>query len=199
MPSNQNKPAEHADPFEQTNPVPKVVMGMVLALVVWAVSYIFIEQAGGDVALGDQRDPAALTAGAGAAPGAANGAQVFAARCVACHQANGQGLAGVFPPLAGSPWVTGDPALAAQIVLRGLTGPVDVLGTTYNGVMPSFAGQLSDDELAAVLTHVRGQWGNAAAPVSAAVVGAARTLSAAHTDPWRGTEEISKALSAEPK
>ncbi|MBC7499410.1 MAG: cytochrome c [Herminiimonas sp.] len=195
MPVNPNKSVEHADPFEQANPVPKVVMGMVLALVVWAVSYIFIEQAGGDVALGDQRDPATLTAGAGAPAGAANGAQIFAARCVACHQANGQGLAGVFPPLAGSPWVKGEPALTAQIVLRGLTGPVDVLGSTYNGVMPAFAGQLSDEEMAAVLTHVRGQWGNAAAPVSAAAVGAARALSTARTDPWSGTAEISQALS----
>lgn len=199
MTSNQNKPAEYADPFEQPNPVPKVVMGLVLALAVWAVSYIFIEQAGGDVALGDQRDPAALTAAAALPSGAANGAQVFAARCQACHQADGKGLAGVFPPLAGASWVTGEPALAAQIVLRGMNGPIDVLGTTYNGAMPGFAEQLNDDELAAVLTHVRSQWGNTASPITAALVAEARTLSAGHPDPWRGTAEISKVLSVDPK
>ena len=191
----KNKPAEHADPYEQGNPVPKVVMGLVLALVVWGVSYIFVQHANGDVSLGDQRDPAALAGGAAPA-GAASGAQVFAARCQACHQATGKGLPGVFPPLAGSPLVTGDPAVTVQIVLHGLTGPVEVLGATYNGAMPAFAEQLGDDELAAVLSYVRSQWSNTALPIAAAAVAEGRKRSASRNEPWHGTVEIEKALAA---
>lgn len=187
---------ENADPVEQANPVPKVVMGLVLGLVVWAVGYIFVQEAGGDVSLGDRRDPSTLTVAAG---GAADGAQVFASRCAACHQANGKGLAGVFPPLAGSPWVVGDPDTALQIVLHGMTGPIDVLGTTYNGAMPAFAEQLSDAELAAVLTHVRATWGNAAAPIDSAAAAAARAATATRGEPWNGTQEIATALAAAPK
>lgn len=197
MPVNDKKRAENADPYEQGNPVPKVVMGLVLALVVWAVGYIFVQRADADVALGDQRDPAALASG-GAAAGAADGAQVFAARCQACHQASGKGLAGVFPPLAGSPFVTGDAQLTAQIVLHGLSGPVEVLGTSYNGAMPAFASQLSDEELAAVLSHVRSQWGNAAAPLAAKAVAQARQRTAARTEPWKGVADIEAALAAAP-
>jgi mono/diheme cytochrome c family protein len=197
MTTHKDKPAEHADPSEQPNPVPKLVMGLVLALVVWGVSYIFIQEAGGDVALGDRRDPATLVAAAGG--GAANGAQIFAARCAACHQANGKGLPGVFPPLAGSPWVTGDPDTTLQIVLHGMTGPIEVLGATYNGAMPTFADQMSDNELAAVLTFARSEWGNAAPPVEASAATAARALTASRTEPWNGPKEVAAALAAAPK
>lgn len=184
---------EHADPVEQANPVPKVVMGLVLALVVWGASYIFIQEAGGDVALGDQRDPASLVAQAGS-PGPVDGAQVFAARCAACHQANGKGLPGVFPPLAGSSWVTGDADTALQIVLHGMNGPIDVLGTTYNGAMPAFAGQLSDQEVGAVLSYARSQWGNAAAPIDTAAAAAARARTAGRSAAWNGPQELAAAL-----
>ncbi|MBJ7308979.1 c-type cytochrome [Rugamonas sp. CCM 8940] len=187
---------ENADPVEQANPVPKVVMGLVLGLVVWAVGYIFVQEAGGDVSLGDRRDPSTLTAAVG---GTADGAQIFASRCAACHQANGKGLPGVFPPLAGSPWVTGDADTALQIVLHGMTGPIEVLGTTYNGAMPAFAEQLSDAELAAVLTHARATWGNAAAPIDAAAAAAARAVTAARGEPWNGAQEIATVLAAAPK
>lgn len=197
MTTNNNIPAEHADPVEQGNPLPKVVMGLVLALVVWAVSYIFMQEAGGDVALGDRRDPATLVAAAGS--GAASGAQIFAARCAACHQANGKGLPGVFPPLAGSAWVMGDPGTALQIVLHGMTGPIEVLGTTYNGVMPAFASELSDNEIGAVLSHVRAQWGNNAAPIDGTTAAAARALTSTRNTPWNGPEEIAAALAAVPK
>lgn len=184
---------EHADPVEQANPVPKVVMGLVLALVVWGASYIFIQEAGGDVALGDQRDPASLVAQAGGV-GPVDGAQVFAARCAACHQANGKGLPGVFPPLAGSSWITGDADTALQIVLHGMNGPIEVLGTTYNGAMPAFAGQLSDEDVGAVLSYARSQWGNAAAPIDTAAAAAARARTTGRSVPWNGPQELAAAL-----
>ncbi|WP_317204487.1 cytochrome c [Janthinobacterium sp.] len=196
MTENKKNRVEHADPVEQANPVPKLVMGLVLGLVVWAVAYIFLQEAGGDVSLGDRRELSTLVAAPG---GAADGAQVFAARCAACHQATGKGLPGVFPPLAGASWVEGDPDTALQIVLHGMTGPVEVLGVTYNGAMPAFAEQLSDAELAAVLTHVRGAWGNTAAPVDAEMAKAARALTARRGEPWNGPQEVAAALAAASK
>ncbi len=156
---------------------------------VWAASYIWTERADGLAQLGDRRDAQALVA-QNAAGGArvADGKQLFAANCQACHQATGQGLPGVFPPLAGSPLVTGDPVVLSQIVLHGLTGPIDILGTTYNGAMPAFGEQLSDAELAAVLTHIRSEWGNQAPAVDAGAVAAARKWSASRKDPWHSDE-----------
>ena len=184
---------ENAEPVEQANPVPKVVMGLVLGLVIWAVSYIFVQEAGGDVSLGDRRDVASL-----AAPpaGAVNGAQIFAANCAACHQATGKGLPGVFPPLAGSPWVTGDPQTVSQIVLHGMNGEIEVQGTKYKGAMPAFAEQLSDAEMAAVLSYVRSAWGNAGAPIEAEAVKASRALTAARAEPWTGPAQLADALAA---
>ena len=184
---------ENAEPVEQANPVPKVVMGLVLGLVIWAVSYIFVQEAGGDVSLGDRRDVATL-----AAPpaGAVNGAQIFAANCAACHQATGKGLPGVFPPLAGSPWVTGDPQTVSQIVLHGMNGEIEVQGTKYKGAMPAFAEQLSDAEMAAVLSYVRSAWGNAGAPIEAEAVNTSRALTAARAEPWTGPAQLADALAA---
>jgi len=122
MPNKPNKFSENADPFEQHNPVPKIVLALVMALVVWAVCYIFVQELGGDVELGDRRDPIALAGGAAVSGGSVDGAQVFAANCQACHQAGGKGLPGVFPPLANSSWVTGDPVVEANILLHGMTG-----------------------------------------------------------------------------
>lgn len=150
------------------------------------------QEAGGDVALGDRRDVATLAA---APAGAVNGAQIFAASCAACHQASGKGLPGVFPPLAGSSWVTDDPATLTQIVLHGMNGEIEVQGTVYKGAMPAFASQLSDAEMAAVLSYIRGAWGNSGAPIEADAVAAARTRTAGRTGPWSGPGELAEALS----
>jgi mono/diheme cytochrome c family protein len=189
--------SEHADPHEQYNPVPRVVIGLVLALIVWAVSYIVIQGADGVPSLGDRRQPATLAEGVGPGQRQVNGGQIYTANCQACHQANGQGLPGVFPPLAGSPWVTGNPSVLKQILLHGLTGPIEVSGTTYNGAMPAFGKQLSDEEIAAVATHIRSQWGNSAPAVDAPSVAAAREATTSRSEPWHGTEELTKLAPAQ--
>lgn len=183
---------ENVEPHEQANPVPRIVLGLVAGLGIWGASYIFIERADGVARLGDQRNPVALAkSGEAAAPGsAANGGQLFAANCQACHQATGQGLAGVFPPLAGSEWVLGDEKVLAQILIHGLNGRIEVMGKTYQGAMPAFGTQLNDAEIAAVLTHIRSQWGNQAAAVTEATVVAGRQASAGRTSPWQGIGEI---------
>jgi len=122
--------------------------------------------------------------GGGAVAAAVDGASVFAGHCAACHQATGLGLPGTFPPLAGSEYVLGDAERAVRIVLRGLTGPVTVKGQPFNGAMPAWADQLSDAEIAAVLTYVRSAFGNAAAAIAAGVVAAQRGATASRTTPW---------------
>ena len=87
------------------------------------------------------------------------GQQLFTGTCSVCHQANGEGLAGVFPPLAKSDLIAADPKRPVQIVLKGLTGKVTVNGKDYESVMPPM-NQLNDDELANILTYVLNSWDN---------------------------------------
>jgi nitrite reductase (NO-forming) len=87
------------------------------------------------------------------------GQALFAGTCSVCHQANGQGLAGVFPPLAKSDYLAADPKRAIATVLHGLTGKVTVNGKEFDSVMPPM-NQLNDDEVANILTYVLNEWGN---------------------------------------
>jgi mono/diheme cytochrome c family protein len=182
--------SEHADPHEQFNPVPRVVLGLVAALVVWAVAYIVVARPDTMAGLGDRRVPEALARADTPAGAAVDGRQLFVARCQACHQATGQGLPGVFPSLANSPWVTGRAEIPVQIVLHGLNGPIDVAGNTYNGAMPAFGEQMNDAEIAAVLSFARSEWGNAAVAVPEDLVAAARKSSAAVPGPWPGIADL---------
>ena len=86
------------------------------------------------------------------------GKRIYTQLCFACHQAEGQGLPGVFPPLAGSDWLMADKKRAIVSLIGGLSGPVIVNKQTYNGVMPP--SMLSDEQIASVLTFVRNSWGN---------------------------------------
>jgi mono/diheme cytochrome c family protein len=98
----------------------------------------------------------------------------FMAVCITCHQANGQGIPGTYPPLAGSEWVKGPSARVIRIVLYGLKGDVHVEGHDFNAAAMPVFGQVagsaynwSDEKIAAVLTYVRHEWGNDADPVTA--------------------------------
>jgi nitrite reductase (NO-forming) len=94
------------------------------------------------------------------------GESLFAGTCSVCHQADGNGLPGVFPPLAKSDYMA---ALSKQdligIVLNGLTGPLKVNGKDYNSVMPPMS-QLNDDEIANILTYVVSSWDNKGAAIT---------------------------------
>ncbi len=103
----------------------------------------------------------------------AKGEAVYLANCAACHQPNGKGLTGAFPPLAGSDFLQGDRKKVMAAALFGLSGPLTVNGVEYNGVMPSL-GHLPDEDLAAALTYVLNSWGNDGAAVSVAEVAALR-------------------------
>jgi mono/diheme cytochrome c family protein len=93
--------------------------------------------------------------------------------CSTCHQPDGGGLsASGFPPLRGTPWVTGSPERLIKLVLKGLLGPINVAGREYPGQVPMtpFEGMLNDSEVAAVLTYVRNSFGNQALPISPELV-----------------------------
>lgn len=96
----------------------------------------------------------------------ARGETVYASTCQMCHMGAGEGVKGVFPPLAGSDYMqkiatakNRDPLIG--IVVNGLSGPITVSGVQYNSVMPPIGG-VSDDDIAAVLTYVTNSWGNSA-------------------------------------
>ena len=93
----------------------------------------------------------------------------YTGTCSVCHQDTGEGLAGVFPPLAKSDYLAQDPERAIQTVLNGLTGPISVNGKEYNSVMPPMS-QLNNDEIANILTYVFNSWGNDLGQVSSAQV-----------------------------
>ena len=129
-----------------------------------------------------------ITADAVAAEGAAHpsGEKVYLDNCAACHQPDGKGLAGAFPPLAKSDWIAGKtPAEVATTVLKGLEGEVVVNGVTYNSLMPAQS-HLSDADIAAAVTYIRGQWGNPGGQISADEVKALRGKLAVSTDPAQG-------------
>lgn len=101
------------------------------------------------------------------------GGRLYKTYCMGCHQAEGQGMPGTFPPLAKSDYLMTDKSRAIAAVLNGLTGPVEVNGQRYNGVMPPM-GHLKDDEIADILSYVRQSWGNGEDAVSTAEVAAER-------------------------
>ncbi len=124
----------------------------------------------------------------------AAGKKLYTSVCVACHQVGGNGLAGLYPPLAGSEWVTGSEERLIRILLHGLKGPVEVAGVTYPGTipMPAFGAgtsyNWSDDKIAYVLTYIRAEWGNTAGEISVEQVTAIREATAGHAGEYTAEE-----------
>jgi mono/diheme cytochrome c family protein len=115
------------------------------------------------------------------------GRKVFETYCQVCHQATGLGMPGQFPPLAGSDWVGADaPNKIVRIALNGATGPFTVKGQPFNNTMVPWRDTLTDEEIASVLSFVRGyaDWGNKAPPVTAAEVKAIRDKTTTKNGPW---------------
>jgi nitrite reductase (NO-forming) len=106
------------------------------------------------------------------------GQALFAGTCSVCHQGNGAGMPGVFPPLAKSDFLAADVSRAVGIVLHGLNGKVTVNGQEYNSVMPPM-NQLNDDEVANILTYVLNSWDNPGGQVAAEDVKKARAAKGA--------------------
>ncbi|MBR9907159.1 MAG: c-type cytochrome [Gammaproteobacteria bacterium] len=88
-----------------------------------------------------------------------DGKKAYEANCQACHQPNGKGLPGAFPPLAGNPNVTGDKLHVVRTILQGLSGPLEVNGQKFNAVMPPMQ-HISDEDIADIANYVLSSWGN---------------------------------------
>ncbi len=110
------------------------------------------------------------------------GALVYAV-CAACHQADGLGLPGKYPPIANSPIVTGDPETLAKVLLHGVAGEITVLDQTFDDTMPPSPLRRIED-IAAVMTYVRNAFGNSASPVDAEFVRRVRAANRNRTHPW---------------
>jgi mono/diheme cytochrome c family protein len=103
----------------------------------------------------------------------ARGKQVYLQVCLACHMATGVGVEGMNPPLIKTKFVLGDKPTLVKIVLNGMKGNMDIDGDTYHGVMAAHS-DLTDLQIADVLTYVRNSFGNKASAVTPAQVKAIR-------------------------
>ena len=118
------------------------------------------------------------------------GKKIFAANCQTCHQANGEGVPGQYPPLAGSEFTNGGSRRMAMIVMKGLQGPVKVKGQTYGtAVMQPWDKTLTDQKIADVMTYERSEWGNHASEVTAEQIAALRKELASHPESY-GEQDI---------
>jgi mono/diheme cytochrome c family protein len=115
------------------------------------------------------------------------GKTLYAAICGACHQPTGTGLPNLAPPLLESDWLLGPPDRPIRIVLHGLTGPINVGGTTWQLEMPGLAA-LGDEDIASVLTYARREWEHDAAPVTPAEVTKVRAANADRAKAWSAEE-----------
>ena len=191
------KRGQDAEPRLEAGSGPQVfwLMGLLGTLLVWGDSYLINRAA--------DFNPQVYTPYVSYAevdnlrPKSADDALVIKGRllygnfCQPCHQPNGGGLPGQFPPLAGSDWVAAaGPNRVIRIVLNGLTGPVTVNGTAFNNAMPGFKDSVSDEDVAAILTFVRGnkEWNNSAPGVKGAKVAEIRKVVNDRADQWTAEE-----------
>ncbi len=169
---------EKPEPKEGDTPLPLFILGFVTAVIFAGIIY-FVHYRGGletgfhkAALIYDERyDPtkAGVAGQETKVDPVAQGKLLFQT-CAACHQATGIGVPGVYPPLAGSEWVTGGDERVVRIMLQGLTGPLKVEGKDYNGNMPAFGPgggyNLSDEKIAYVISYIRQEWGNKAAEIT---------------------------------
>jgi len=167
--------------IETPAPIPTWAWVLVLVILAWGAGYISQELHNRvDIPFANNAsDEGNTTApGSGSAQWSVRGEQVYGNNCSSCHQSNGVGLPGVFPPLKGNPAVLADdPSDHIFAILNGLSGKV-ISDVSYFTPMPPFGALLSDADVAAVVNHERTQWGNSAPLVTesdvAAISGAER-------------------------
>jgi mono/diheme cytochrome c family protein len=167
-----------------------------LALAFLGAGYLFWNSGGFSVKVFNPARVAWDGAGSGGAAAAPDpmvlGKRLFTQNCAVCHQQTGLGVPGQFPPLAGSEWVLaqdwhGDNHMV-NIVLHGFQGAVTVKGEQFNNVMAPWGKVLKDEQIAAVLTYVRNEWGNKAPPITKDFVSKIREQTKDRTEAWTQKE-----------
>ncbi|RKX35622.1 MAG: cytochrome C [Verrucomicrobia bacterium] len=188
---------EKPEPKDGFSPIPILLLLIFSGLIVFGGIYMARYSAGFNALAFNEtvRPDDVGEGGEGEAPPAPDplvvGKRLYTQNCVACHQATGQGLPGVFPPLVASEWVLGSEQSPIRVVLHGLGGEIEVLGVSYNSIMPAFGPSTlnwGDGDIAAVLSYIRQEWGNAADPVSPETVAAVRAETADRTTAWTAAE-----------
>jgi mono/diheme cytochrome c family protein len=182
---------EKEEPTENFSPMPLIFVALFMVLAFWAG--IYLVHYSGD--FGPFHYDETVHGGEAEDTGPrevdmmALGKRVYNQNCVACHQASGMGLPGVYPPLVESDWVKDSPERLIKVILAGLAGEVTVNGETYNNAMTPF-GRLKDQHIAAVLTYIRTDpsYQNESYEVSEDLVAQVREAYGARTDPWTQAE-----------
>ncbi len=168
---------------------PLVLLGVMCTLVFFGSIYFAHYSGHGDPMIyNEHQKPHSGAAEVVTVTPAQLGKKVYMATCFACHMIDGKGVAGAFPPLAGSDWAQGSEERIIRIVLHGLNGKVTVSGKDFENGMPGLSASLKDDQIANVLTYVRQEWGNNAPAVSAETVAKIRSETASRSGPWTAPE-----------
>lgn len=102
------------------------------------------------------------------------GKAVYTKNCLSCHQADGSGVPNMHPPLTPGSWVGKEPVELIAIMMKGLSGKIEVNGEEYKNFMPSHA-KLTDEEIASVLSYVRSSFGNNFSPITPDMVAKVRS------------------------
>ena len=172
------------DPRDGLAPTPVWMLFLFFTITAWGGSYLGSHSGGWRADVYDD-DPSAL--GRPAEKPVAFDPMKVGSRtfnyCTQCHQTNGLGIAGTYPPLAASEWVLGRREILVRILLNGINDPFKVNGISYSGQMPAWS-QLTDDQIAGVLTYIRASFGNTASAVDPAMVAAIRKETSTRTQSW---------------
>lgn len=182
------------EPVAEKRPVPVLLIAFLVALLFWADIYVM--RNGADIGGAKGAFPHHVfypyTSDAELPkPGGdtAKGAKLYGLYCSICHQPNGMGVPGQFPPLAGSEWVLEEgPNRIIRLILNGIQGPITVNGQPYNNAMPPWRDQMNDADLAAVATYIRTTWGNKASAVKPEEVKAIRDATAGRSTAYGAAE-----------
>lgn len=191
---------EKSEPSEGFSPMPLFLLGFISAVIFGVSVYVVHYRGDFDPLVYDHRFDAEAAKAAASGPQELTPEQILARgktayqTCVACHQASGLGVAGVYPPLAGSEWVTGSEERLIRVLLHGLNGPIQVKGNTYNGLMPAFGKvpgggyNWNNERISQVLSYIRHEWGNNASFITKEQVDVVLKAEAARAKPWTQDE-----------
>ncbi|HEY5792019.1 MAG TPA: cytochrome c [Chthoniobacterales bacterium] len=178
---------ENREPGHRLTSVPFGLVLLIVALSLGCLGY-FAANSGGfraDVFGPENRAVAPGT-------GASLGKRIYVQNCIVCHQASGRGIPRLYPPLAQSEWVLGKSWVGenhlVKIVLNGLHGPTEINNQRYVGAMVPWEKVLNDEEIAAVLSYIRGEWGNDAPPISPEFVAEVRARNLSRNREWTQPE-----------
>jgi len=180
------------EPSVGTGEIPVIFFGLLAGLIFLSILYldryaggfdnqVYRPYASHDILMADQ--PKTL-----GGEQIAKGKRVYEATCQICHQPNGLGTPGQFPPLDGSEWVNGPITRLIRIPVLGLSGPIQIKGEQWAAAMPAMGAALSDEDLAALLTYIRQAWSNKSGPVKVDEVKKVKGDIGGRSDAWTSDE-----------